>query len=171
MNTMKRIRIEKLTLNIGAGKEQAVLNKGINLLKQITGISPVKTVTQKRLAAWGLRPGLPIGCKITIRNSKAKELLQRLLMARENVLRESNFDNYGNVAFGIPEYIDIPNTKYDPAIGIMGLQACVTLERPGFRIKKRKIMKTKIKSSHRINQQEAIAYFQDEFKTKVGEEE
>lgn len=171
MNDMKRIRIEKLTLNIGAGKEQAVLNKGIILLKQITGIAPVKTVTQKRLAAWGLRPGLPIGCKITLRNSKAKELLQRLLVARENALHESNFDNYGNVAFGIPEYIDIPNAKYDPEIGMMGLQACVTLERPGFRVKKRKIMKTKIKKAHKISQKEAIEYFQKEFKTKVGEEE
>lgn len=65
MNPMRNIRIEKVTLNIGAGKDQNKLDKARLLLKAITGIEPVKTVTQKRIPGWGLRPGLPIGCKIT----------------------------------------------------------------------------------------------------------
>ena len=138
---MRDMRIEKLTLNIGAGKEQAVLEKGMLLLKNITGVSPVKTITQKRIAGWGLRPGLPIGCKITLRKIRAKELIKNLLAARNNSLSKINFDNHGNISFGIHEYIDIPGVKYDHKIGIMGLQVSLTLERPGFRIKKRKIMK------------------------------
>ena len=67
-NAMKTIKIEKVTLNVGAGKDVAVLEKGMKLIKHLTGLDPVKTYTQKRIQAWGLRPGLPIGCKITIRD-------------------------------------------------------------------------------------------------------
>lgn len=168
---MRIIKIEKLTLNIGAGKEQLILEKGTQLLKNITGIPPVKTITQKRIAGWGLRPGLPIGCKITLRREKALELIKRLLAARNNVLSESNFDDYGNVSFGIHEYIDIPGVKYDPKIGIMGLQVSLTLQRPGFRIKKRKIMKKKIPPSHKIDREEAIGFLKKNFEIKIEEEE
>ncbi|MFH1506412.1 MAG: 50S ribosomal protein L5 [archaeon] len=171
MNKMRQIRIEKLTLNFGAGKEQKELDKGIQLLQNITGILPVKTKTNKRIPGWGLRPGLPIGCKITMRGPKAKELLIRLLGAKDNALQESNFDNYGNISFGIHEYIDIPEVKYDPKIGITGLQVSLTLERPGFRIKKRKIAKRKIPHKHQITRDDAMFYMQEQFKLKVGEEE
>lgn len=167
---MRIIRIEKLTLNIGAGKEQAVLEKGTTLLKNITGIAPVKTITQKRIAGWGLRPGLPIGCKITLRKEKAKDLIPRLLAARNNLLSEANFDDNGNVSFGIHEYIDIPGVKYDHKIGIMGLQVSFTLERPGFRIKKRKIMKKKLPRKHRINRNEAINFMKKNYSVEIEEE-
>jgi len=168
---MRKIRVEKLTLNIGAGKEQAVLEKGIVLLKNITGLAPVKTITQKRIATWGLRPGLPIGCKITFRKEKARELAKRLLLAKSNSLSKNNFDDYGNVSFGIHEYIDIPDVKYDPKIGIMGLQASLTLQRPGFRIKRRKIMKRSIPKKHGIAREEAIQFMKDNFEIKIKEEE
>jgi large subunit ribosomal protein L5 len=169
-NQMKQIRIEKLTLNIGAGKEQPVLERGVVLLKQITGIDPVKTITQKRIPGWGLRPGLPIGCKITLRKSLAQTLIRRLLAAKGSTLSRSNFDNEGNLSFGIKEYIDIPESKYDPKIGIMGLQASRTLERPGFRIKKRKVLKRVIPRSHRISREESIGFMKQSFGVKIKEE-
>jgi large subunit ribosomal protein L5 len=97
MNPMRNVEIEKLTLNIGAGKSQDRLEKGVKLLRMLTGIDPVKTITKKRIPGWGLRPGLPIGCKLTIRNGKIKELVSRFLKARDNVISNSNFDNEGNV--------------------------------------------------------------------------
>jgi large subunit ribosomal protein L5 len=166
---MKSIRIEKVTLNIGAGKDQARLEKGFVLLGAITNENPVKTVTSKRIQEWGLRPGLPIGCKITLRKQKASQLLSRLLEAIENRLKERQFDENGNVAFGIKEYIEIPGVKYDPKIGIMGLEVCVTLERPGFRIKKRKVMARKIPMRHRISKQESIEFMSKNFSVEVGE--
>lgn len=171
MNQMKTIRIEKLTLNIGAGKNADLLKKGMKLLKNITGVNPVKTVTKKRIPTWGLRPGLPIGCMLTIRKEKAREILSRLLEAKANRLKESQFDEGGNISFGIHEYIDIPGVKYDPEIGIIGLQACVTLERSGFRIKRRRIQKTRISKAHRISKEDAVEYMKKEFKIKVGDEE
>src|SRR3989338_5682689 len=101
MNQMKSIRLEKITLNIGAGKDQARLEKGLVLLNAITDATPVKTVTSKRIQEWGLRPGLPIGCKLTLRKDKASKLLLRLLSAVDNRLSEKQFDNNGNIAFGI----------------------------------------------------------------------
>ena len=169
-NPMKTIRIEKVTLNIGAGKDQARLEKGLMLLKTVANTTPIKTVTNKRIQEWGLRPGLPIGCKITLRKDKALKLLPRLLDAIENKLRLRQFDNNGNIAFGIHEYIEIPGVKYDPKIGIMGLEICITLERPGYRIKRRRLLTRKIPQSHRITKQEAVDFMIGNFKTKIEEE-
>jgi len=168
---MRTIRIEKLTLNVGAGKEQAVLEKGLILLKNITGIDPVKTITQKRIAGWGLRPGLPIGCKLTLRNEEeVKTLIKRLLAAKNNILANNNFDEEGNISFGIKEYIDVADTKYDPKIGIMGFQASITLVRPGFRIKKRKILKRSIPRNHRISKVESINFMKQNFAINIKED-
>ncbi len=171
MNPMRNIRIEKITLNMGTGKDQAKLEKGMKLLKSITGIVPVKTFSTKRIPEWGLRPGLPIGCKLTLRKKAAIKLLNRLLEAKDKTINPKQFDACGNLAFGIPEYIDIPDAKYDPEIGILGLEVCVTLERPGFSIKKRKIKKKKIPSRHTITKEEAIDFMKKEFNVKVGDEE
>ena len=89
MNSMREIRIEKLTLNVGAGTDQEVLKKGMKLLKNLTGIEPVKTVSNKRIPAWGVRPGLPVGCKLTLRGAVIIPLVKRLLVAKENKLPES----------------------------------------------------------------------------------
>ena len=170
MNPMRNLRIEKVTLNIGAGKDQSRLEKGVVLLKAIAEATPVKTITEKRVQEWGLRPGLPIGVKITLRKEKALKLLPRLLEAVDNKLNPRQFDSNGNIAFGIHEYIEIPGAKYDPKIGIMGLQVCITLERPGFRIKKRRVMARKIPIAHRITKEEAIEFMSKNFKTVVEAE-
>lgn len=171
MNIMRQPRIEKLTLNIGAGKDVQKLEKGVALIKAITGIEPVKTVTQKRIPNWGLRPGLPIGCKLTLRKQQAAELLKRLLQAKEFKLKLRQFDDGGNISFGIPEYIDIPGVAYDPKIGIIGLEVCVTLERPGYRIKRRRLKQQKIPRKHLLTREEAMEYMQKNFNVKVGETE
>lgn len=168
---MREIKIGKITLNIGVGKNQSILDKALLLLKELSGVKPVKTTTQKRIAQWGLRPGLPIGCKVTLRGEKAEELLTRLLQSKDNILTEKQFDDYGNIAFGIPEYINIPGAKYNPEIGIIGLEVCITLERPGFRIKRRKNFKKKIPKKHAIHKQEAIKFMQKKFNIKTGDEE
>ena len=168
--TMRDIKVEKVTLNIGAGKDQTKLDKGMVLLSVIGSATPVKTVTSKRIQEWGLRPGLPIGCKVTLRKDKSLKIIPRLLEAVDNRLEDSQFDENGNIAFGIHEYIEIPGVKYDPKIGIMGLQVCITLERPGFRIKRRRVMTKKVPAKHKITRDEAISFMAKNFKVKLGEE-
>jgi len=172
-NLMRKIKVEKITLNIGTGKDQQLLEKAQKLLKNITGIDSVRTITQKRIAAWGLRPGLPIGCKLTLRHDQAHKLIPRMLAAKEFKLTEDNFDDNGNVSFGIKEYIDIKDAKYDPDIGAMGLQCSITLERPGFRIKKRKMFKKVIPMNHRIPKPDAMKFMIENYNVKfaVKEEE
>jgi len=170
MNKMRNVEIEKLTLNIGTGKSQEKLEKGLKLLRMLTGATPVKTITKKRIPGWGLRPGLPVGCKVTIRKGKVSELIASLLKAKDNTLGESNFDKEGNISFGIAEYIDIPNVKYDPEIGIMGLQVCISLKRKGYRIKNRKQKRRTIPKKHRITKEEAKKFMEENFGVKVEEE-
>ena len=158
-NPMQDIKIEKLTINVGAGKNEDLLKKDLTLLQKLSPLKPVKTITKKRIPGWGLRPGLAIGCKVTARKD-CQQLLKRLLVAKENTLQEKNFDNNGNFSFGIPEYIDIEGLEYDPDLKIIGLEVAVTLERPGFRVKKRKVKSARIGKSHQITKQEAIAFVQ-----------
>jgi len=170
-NPMRDLKIGKITLNIGAGKDTVKLDKGMKLLKNLTDINPVKTFTNKRIPTWGLRPGLPIGCKLTLRRKLAREMLIRLLDAKEFKLKHKQFDDLGNVSFGIPEYIDIKDAKYDPDIGIMGLEVCITLERPGFRVKRRRIYRGKISKKHQIRKQDAMEFMKKEFKVEVIEDD
>ncbi|MBS3119637.1 50S ribosomal protein L5 [Candidatus Woesearchaeota archaeon] len=168
-NSMRSIHIEKLTLNVGAGKSQERLEKAEMLLQNITGIKPVKTYTKKRIPNWGLRPGLPIGCKLTLRSGAAIELAKTLIEAKKGHLKESWFDDEGNIAFGIHEYIDIPTAKYDPKIGIMGLQVCLTLERKGFRVKRRRMKPHFIPKRHRITRDESVEFMKKNFNVSLGE--
>ncbi|MGM5485267.1 MAG: 50S ribosomal protein L5 [Nanobdellota archaeon] len=167
---MKQIRIGKVTLNVGAGKDQSKLERGKKLLKLITGIEPVQTATTKRNSTWGLRPNLPIGCKITIRKD-AETLLKRLLVARDYTLEESNFDENGNLSFGVPEYIEIDGVEYSHDVGMMGLDVAVTLERPGYRVKRRSRKTSSVGKKHSVKKQEAIQFMKDKFGIKLGDEE
>jgi large subunit ribosomal protein L5 len=169
MNPMKQIRIEKITLNVGAGTNPDKLKKGMKVIKNMTGLEPVKTVSDKRIPGWGVRPGLPIGCKLTLRGKSAYDLTARLIKAKDNILKKSFFDNKGNLSFGIHEYIDVPDLNYDPEIGIMGFQASISLSRPGYRVKNRKKLTRKVGKNHQITKEEGIKYFQENFKVKVEE--
>jgi large subunit ribosomal protein L5 len=169
-NVMRRIVVDKLTLNFGAGKDQKQLEKGVTLIKAITGIEPVKTITQKRIPSWGLRPGLPVGAKLTLRGEQAASVCKRLLTARDFQLRQTNIDQMGNVSFGLKEYIDIPGVKYDPAIGVIGLECTLTLKRPGYRVRDRKLRKAHISSKHRVSQGDATAYMKEHFNVQILEE-
>lgn len=168
-NKMKEIKVEKVTLNIGTGKEQVMLEKGISLLQNISNMKPVKTISKKRIPAWGLRPGLPIGCKVTMRKAKAKEVIKSLIASKDNVLRDSNFSENGSISFGIHEYVDIPGIKYDPKIGIIGLEVCITLERAGYRNKKRRVKKSKIGKKHIISKEESVNFMKNQYNVKVGD--
>ncbi len=170
-NPNKEIKIEKITFNFGAGKDQSMLEKGVKLIEYLTGVAPVKTKASKRIPAWGLRPGLPIGCKLTIREkAKVDDFIRRFLKAKSNNLKKSNFDHHGNVAFGVHEYIDIGGVKYNPELGLMGLQFCITLARNGYRVKKRKIMKLKsLPAHHQITQDEAIEFMKQKYNVTVEE--
>ncbi len=166
-HSMKQISIDKITLNIGTGAPGDELEKSLKLLQKITNVKPVKTVTHKRIPTWGVRPGLTIGCKITLRGKPAEEVLTRLLKAVNNSLPASHFDTSGNFSFGIKEYLDIPGVAYDAYIGIRGLEVAVTLKRPGYRVKMRRVRPQRIGKHHVITKEDAIAFIGTKYQVKV----
>ena len=136
-------------------------------MQKITGIKPVQTLCKVKIPAWGIREGLAIGCKVTLRKAKAENFLKNALQAKEKTLKKKSFDNSGNVGFGIKEYIDLPGSKYDPKLGIRGFDVLITLERPGYRVKKRRANPASIGKKHRIKQEEAIQFMQEKFGVNV----
>lgn len=168
---MKEIKVSKLSLNIGVGGPGDKMDKAIKLLNVISGSKAVSTITNKRIPTWGVRPKLAIGARVTVRGKKAELLLKRLLHALEHKLPNKKFDNFGSFSFGIPEYIDIEGVQYDPSIGVIGLEVAVSLERPGFRVKRRAIANRKIPTRHRITKEEAISFMESKFGVKTGEEQ
>ncbi len=165
-NIMRTIRIDKVTLNLGTGANQENLEKALTLLERLTGRKPVKTLSKKRIAAWKIRLGLPIGAKVTVRGKDALILLKRLLVSVSNEILENSFTENG-FSFGVKEYIDVPDMKYDPNIGIIGFDVCVTLTRPGFHVKLRKIAKNNISKKHKITKQDAIDFAINELGVKL----
>ena len=80
---------------------------------------------------------------------------------------ERSIDNEGNLSFGLKEYIDIPEIKYDPKIGILGLEVSVSLARPGFNIKLRSQRKTKGGKNHRITKNKTIKILTEKFGVQI----
>jgi large subunit ribosomal protein L5 len=167
---MREIRLEKVTINIGAGEAGPKLEMAKRLLEKLSGTKVVVTITHKR-STFGVAKKRPIGVKVTLRGERAKAFLANALKANENRLKPTQFDRQGNFSLGIKEYIDIPGVKYDPEIGIMGMDICATLVRPGYRVSRRKIRQKKIGKGHRITPAEAMEWAKKEFSVMVTEEE
>ena len=166
-NQMRTIRLEKIVLNMGVGKSGDAIEVAKKALDQISSRKSSARNAKATQRDWGVRKGEPIGVAVTIRGKDAIELLKRLLEAKGNQIKSRSFDNFGNVSFGILEHIDIPGIKYDPKIGILGLDVSVSLTRPGFNIRLRSKHKAKIGKSHKITKKEAKDFLKNEFGVKT----
>ncbi|WP_100183409.1 50S ribosomal protein L5 [Candidatus Nitrosotenuis aquarius] len=162
-NAMKTIRLEKVVLNMGVGKSGDAIEIAKRALDQISGKKSCSRDAKGTQRDWGVRKGEPIGVAVTIRDEDATILLKRLLEAVGNRLKGRSFDNFGNVSFGIKEHIDIPGIKYDPQIGILGMEVAITLTRPGFSIRLRSRHKASVGHEHRISREEAQEFLTREF--------
>lgn len=162
-NPMKKPFLEKIVLNIGVGVGGEELEKAVTVLEQITGRTPVKTLSKVNVKEFNLRIGRPIGCMITIRGKEAERLLKRLLIVNNNKILRKSFDNYGNFAFGIDEHIKIPQTEYEASIGLWGLDVCGKIARPGMRVKYRRKARSKIPKHHYISRAEAYYFLKQNF--------
>jgi len=161
-NPMRKIKIEKVVLSIGGTKED--LEKGAKLLHIITGRKAKKVKSKKRIPSFSVRPGLEVGCLVTIR-IKPEDFLKRMLEAIDNKLKRKQVnDNF--FSFGIEEYIEIPGIEYQRDIGIMGLDITVVFTRPGKRIKIKKIKKGKIPKKQSVSKEEIIKFMEEKFKTE-----
>jgi len=159
--------IEKVTVNIGVGEAGERLEKAETLLQKLTGHKPVETLSKITSKDWGLRKRMPIGCKVTIRGKDAHDFLKEALETRENKIADYSFDDEGNLSFGIPDHTLFKTQKYDPNVGIFGMDICITMRKLGYRIKHRRIQKRKIPGRHKVKKDETMKFFSDTFKVEV----
>lgn len=147
---MKKPRIVKVTLNIGVGQSGERLLKAARVLEQLTGVKPVFRRAKKTVKAFGIKKGENIGVIVTLRGEKALEFLKRAFEAVGYKLKVSSIDSHGNISFGIKEHIQLPGVKYDPEIGIWGFDVCITIERPGMRVSRRRRAKSRVPRRHKV---------------------
>ncbi|HEX9861766.1 MAG TPA: 50S ribosomal protein L5 [Candidatus Bathyarchaeia archaeon] len=155
---MLKPRIEKVVVNLSVGKSGEPLEKASKVLKELTNQTPVKKKAKKTIRDFGIRQGEPIACVVTLRKQKAIDFLKKVLPVIENKISRSSFDKQGNFAFGLKEHIEIAGVKYDPDVGIFGMDVCVTMSRPGYRVKNRRKGKASLGSKHVLTPEEAVVF-------------
>jgi large subunit ribosomal protein L5 len=134
-NVMAVPRITKVTLNMGVGEalaDRKALEHAMNDLTMISGQKPVQCKARKSVAAFKIREGFPIGCKVTLRRERMYEFLDRLINVAIPRVRDfrgipsRSFDGRGNFSMGVKEQIIFPEIDYDKVDAIRGLDICIT---------------------------------------------
>jgi len=161
-NIMRKVKIDKVVLSMGATAQE--LEKGVKLLKYLTGRKAAKMRSRKRIPSLGVRPGLEIGAVVTIRKNP-EETIKRMLVAIDNQLRKKQVSE-NNFSFGIKEYIEIPGVEYQRDIGIMGLDVTIVFKRTGRRVRLKKMKRGRIPKRQRITKEEIIKFMEDKFETE-----
>jgi large subunit ribosomal protein L5 len=129
-NPMQVPRLEKIVINMGVGEataDQKKLDAAVSELAAIAGQKPVKTLAKKAIAGFKIRKGLPIGCKVTLRNARMYEFMDRLITIALPRVRDfrgitgKGFDGRGNFAMGLKEQIVFPEINYDRVESVRGM--------------------------------------------------
>ncbi|MCU0798078.1 MAG: 50S ribosomal protein L5 [Candidatus Thermoplasmatota archaeon] len=169
-NPMRALRVEKIVINIGVGEAGEKLNRAQKALELLTGRKTTQTLSRSTNKDLGIRDGMPIGCKVTLRKQEAVEFLKRALAVRDNRVMAYSFDPDGNFSFGISDYTDFEGLRYNPEIGVFGMDVCVVLSRPGHRVRDRTKAPGHIRGPHRIKKEEAVKWIAETFEVEVLEQ-
>lgn len=170
-NPMLLPRISKVTVNMSIGTSGEKLRNAMTVLESITNQKPVQCNAKKTIREFGIRKNEPIATKVTLRKDKAKKFLEKAFDVKDYKLKYSSFDKFGNISFGIKEHIELPETEYDPLLGIFGMDVNITVERPGSRIKKRYLKKSNIDKSHALTPLESMIFFNTRYNIKIVEKD
>ena len=134
-NVMEVPRVTKITLNMGVGEavgDKKVLENAVADMQKIAGQKPVVTKSRKSIAGFKIRDGWPIGCKVTLRDERMYEFLERLIDIAIPRFRDfrgisgKQFDGRGNFAMGVTEQIIFPEIDYDQVDKLRGMDIVIT---------------------------------------------
>jgi large subunit ribosomal protein L5 len=134
-NPMQAPRISKITVNMGVGEavaDKKIVDNAVKDMEAITGQKAVITKARKSVAAFKLRDGMPIGCKVTLRRERMYEFLDRLINVAIPRVRDfrglsiKSFDGQGNYSLGVKEQIIFPEIDYDQVDAVRGMDITIT---------------------------------------------
>jgi large subunit ribosomal protein L5 len=167
MNPMRKLYVDKVVVHMGVGEGGDKLSKAVDLMRQITGNSPVRSNAKKTNPTFGIRKGSPISCKVTLRGKKAGDFLETALKIIEQRVSSGQIDRQGNFSFGIEEHTDFPGMSYDPQIGIYGMDINVVLARRGIRITRRHIEQRRLPVKQKVTPEDSLAFLKSRFNVEV----
>ncbi|MFP4590590.1 MAG: 50S ribosomal protein L5 [Halobacteriales archaeon] len=165
---MREPRVEKVVVNMSIGRGGEDLEHAEEILASITGQTPVRTEATQTIPAFDIREGLPVGAKVTLRGERADAFLETI--ADLVALSPAQFDETGNVSFGIQEHTDFPGQEYDPTVGLYGMDVTINLVRPGYRIAKRERATRSIPHGHRLTPADAMAFLESRYGVTISDE-
>ncbi|HIH50130.1 MAG: 50S ribosomal protein L5 [Candidatus Micrarchaeaceae archaeon] len=169
-NSMRNLRINKLVINIGTGSDENLQGNAKRLIETITGRKSADEISRTRNPSFKIAKGQKIGAFVTVRGDAAKKLVTRLFEAVDNKIKERAITS-NSLSFGIPEYIDISGVKYDPKVGMLGMNVNLSFRRSGLRVALRKRQNAKVPAKHReVSKEEIIDYIKKEFNVSAVEE-
>jgi large subunit ribosomal protein L5 len=169
MNVMLEPRIDKVVVHVGVGESGQRLVNAETIMKTITRQQPVRSIAKKTLPTFNIKKKEPIGAKLTLRGKVAEEFLILAFKAAGNSLRKSQFDQQGNFSFGIEEHTDFPGMRYDPEIGIFGMDVSVALKRAGYRIARRRVAQKKLPGRQRLGKDDTMEFVHQKFGVEILE--
>lgn len=162
-NRLRQVRVIKIVVNSGVGESGEPRTKAERVLQMVTRQKPVATRSKSTNRDFGIRQGQEIGTKVTLRGAKATEFLQRALDARDRQLDPDSIDRRGSFSFGIADYTDFAGMKYDPEIGVRGMDIAVELGRAGWRVRDRKIRSQSLAKAVHVSREEARDFLRSAF--------
>lgn len=134
-NVMQVPKLVKITINMACGDavgNAKLLDAAISDLTTIAGQKPIITRARKSLAAWKLRKGMPIGCKVTLRGNRMYDFLDKFMNIALPRVRDfrgvnlNSFDGRGNYSIGVKEQLIFPEIEYDKIDKIRGMDIIIT---------------------------------------------
>ena len=167
---MRQPYVAKVVVDMCTGGGEP-LNRASMILEDLTGQTPVQSRAKQTVRDFGIRRKEAIAIRVTLRHEKAQKFLEKVLKAKDDILLIKNWDEDGNFAFGIAEHINIPEVKYDPEKGIQGMNITVCIERPGYRVKRRRRQRAKVPYKHRLTPEESMVYVKNKFGIEILEKE
>jgi large subunit ribosomal protein L5 len=133
-SVMQVPKVKSIVLNVGMGEaiqDIKPLESAVRELATITGQSPVITRAKKSIAAFKLREGMPVGCRVTLRGNRMYQFLDKFISLALPRIRDfqgvspKSFDGRGNYAFGVKEQIIFPEINYDKVASMHGMDIIV----------------------------------------------